>query len=140
VSGKNLRAAPYDWRFGPQTFAKVDWPCLRALIEDTYSTNNNSKGTASFSHTPPPFLAHQPTTWWSRAAVLAVSLSMGGPYFLGFLNQQTQAWKDKYLHSYVSLDGAFGGSPSATAALISLSSTRAPQFKDLIARNSMFCA
>jgi len=42
-------------------------------------------------------------------------------YFLGFLNQQTQAWKDKYLHSFVSFDGAFGGSPSAASALVAIS-------------------
>jgi hypothetical protein len=46
---------------------------------------------------------------------------MGGPYFLGFLNQQTQGWKDKFLHSFISLDGAFGGSPSAASVLISTS-------------------
>lgn len=45
---------------------------------------------------------------------------MGGPYFLGFLNQQSQAWKDKYIHSFVSFDGAFGGSPSAASALVAL--------------------
>lgn len=94
--GKSLRAAPYDWRFGPETWAAEDWPRLRRLIEETYALNNN---------TP----------------VAAVSLSMGGPYFLGFLNQQTQGWKDKFLHSFISLDGAFGGSPSAASVLISTS-------------------
>jgi len=44
---------------------------------------------------------------------------MGGPYFLGFLNQQSQAWKDRFIHSYTSLDGAFGGSSSALSTLIS---------------------
>lgn len=48
---------------------------------------------------------------------------MGGPYFLAFLNQQSQAWKDKYIRAFISFDGAFGGSPSATSALISLDST-----------------
>lgn len=92
--GKNLRAAPYDFRFGPQTWKEEDWPRLRALIEHTSAINNNSK-------------------------VACVSESMGGPYFLGFLNQQTPAWKDRFIHSYTSIDGAFGGSSSALSTLIS---------------------
>lgn len=55
--------------------------------------------------------------------VACISLSMGGPYFLAFLGQQSQAWKDKYILSYTSLDGAFGGSPSAISALVSLNGT-----------------
>lgn len=48
-----------------------------------------------------------------------MSLSMGSPYFLAFLNQQTQPWKDKFIHSFISLDGAFGGSTSSVNSLIS---------------------
>lgn len=57
--------------------------------------------------------------------VACVSLSMGGPYFLAFLNQQTQEWKDKYIHTYTSMDGAFGGSASATTFLVSTAGTQA---------------
>lgn len=110
--GKNLRSGPYDWRYGPEKYAEDDWPRLRALIEDTYATNNNTK-------------------------VVVTSLSMGGPYFLGFLNQQSQEWKDKYLRSYVSLDGAFGGSPSAIAALTTLSGWWASKFSDPAAMRNL---
>jgi lysophospholipase-3 len=128
-AGKNLRAAPFDWRFGPETYAAVDWPRLRALIEETYTLNNNSKGTPHSSLCPRVCaivwskLTYTTTTHNGGGdnTVAAVSLSMGGPYFLGFLNQQTQAWKDKYIHSFISFDGAFGGSASATSALISTS-------------------
>jgi hypothetical protein len=44
-AGKSLRAAPYDWRFGPETWAAEDWPRLRRLIEETYALNNNTPGT-----------------------------------------------------------------------------------------------
>jgi hypothetical protein len=37
-----------------------------------------------------------------------------------FLNKQTQDWKDKYIHSFTSLSGAFGGSIFAATALVSL--------------------
>lgn len=94
TTGKNLRSAPYDWRLGPQNFLAYEWPRLRSLIEETYELNNNTK-------------------------VACVSLSMGGLYFVAFLNQQSQEWKDKYIDSFISLDGAFGGSSSAVTALIS---------------------
>jgi lysophospholipase-3 len=134
--GKNLRGAPYDWRFGPETFAAQDWPRLRALFEETYALNNNSKGKTAHTHDRTRVTAHTALTAHTphtpeKRAVAAVSLSMGGPYFLAFLNQQTQAWKDKYLHSFVSFDGAFGGSPSATSALISTSGTPTPPPKHM---------
>lgn len=44
---------------------------------------------------------------------------MGGPYFVAFLNRQTQVWKDKYIHSFISIDGAFGGGLGAALSLIS---------------------
>jgi hypothetical protein len=44
-AGNSLRAAPYDWRFGPETWAAEDWPRLRRLIEETYALNNNTPGT-----------------------------------------------------------------------------------------------
>ena len=90
-----------------------DFPRLKQLTEETYAMNNN---------TPVAF----------------VSLSMGGPYFLSFLNHAvTQEWKvykvyllnekflildtyqDKYVHSFTSMDGAFGGSTVSVAGLTS---------------------
>lgn len=58
---------------------------LKDLVEETYKTNNN---------TPVALIAH----------------SMGGPMSLYFLHQQTQAWKDKYIRTIVTLSGAWGGS------------------------------
>ena len=45
---------------------------------------------------------------------------MGGSYTILFLNTfVSQAWKDKYIHSWTSFCGPFGGSPFALAALAS---------------------
>ena len=69
LTGKNLRAAPYDWRKGPLEWNRFEWPQLKRLIEETYEINGN-----------------MPVTF--------VSLSMGGPYFLSFLNNfVSQTWK-----------------------------------------------
>ena len=70
--GKNIRAAPFDWRRGPLEFIKYDFPRLKQLVEETYTANNNSP-------------------------IAFVSLSMGGPYFLSFLNNfVSQEWKVPY--------------------------------------------
>jgi hypothetical protein len=92
--GKNLRAAPYDWRVSPAQY-QSDFKALKQLIERTYDMNGN------------------------RSVALA-SLSMGGSYTILFLNTfVSQAWKDKYIHSWTSFCSPFGGSPIAVAALAS---------------------
>lgn len=92
--GKNLRAAPFDWRRGPSEYMRSDFPRLKRLIEQTYEANNN---------TPIAF----------------VSLSMGSTYLLAFFNKAvTQEWKDKYVHSFTSWSGAFGGSIQALVASV----------------------
>jgi pimeloyl-ACP methyl ester carboxylesterase len=55
------------------------------LIEQTFTKNNN---------TPVVLLGH----------------SMGNLYILYTLNQMPQAWKDKYIRSFISLSGPWGGS------------------------------
>jgi len=85
--GVSLRAAPYEWRAGPDGLASY-FADLKQLFEETYALNGN------------------------RSAV-AASLSMGGPYFVIFLSTVSQEWKDKYIYSFVSFSGAFGGSSAA---------------------------
>lgn len=51
-AGKDLRAAPYDWRFGPETFVDRDWPRLKTLIEETFTMNNNTRGNCFVFHLP----------------------------------------------------------------------------------------
>ncbi|KAJ8686526.1 hypothetical protein QAD02_022320 [Eretmocerus hayati] len=83
----SLRGAPYDFRKGPnendQFFEK-----LKDLVEETYLINNKQRVT---------LIAH----------------SMGGPMSLIFLQRQSQAWKDQYINSLITLAGAWGGSVKA---------------------------
>lgn len=83
----SIRGAPYDFRKAPNEnqdyFVK-----LKKLIEDTYEENNNT-------------------------SIMLIAHSMGGPMSLYFLNQQSQAWKDKYIKRLVTLSGAWGGSVKA---------------------------
>ncbi|KAL9958911.1 hypothetical protein ACROYT_G035986 [Oculina patagonica] len=75
--GVTVRAAPYDFRYGPETeyLAK-----LKELIEDTYSANGNKK-------------------------ITLMSHSLGCPYSLVFLNKQNKDWKDKYILQWITLSG-----------------------------------
>ena len=57
---------------------------MKTLVEQTYALNNSSR-------------------------VILMGHSMGCPVLLYFLNQQTQAWKDKYVKSLVTLAGPWGG-------------------------------
>ena len=57
---------------------------LAHLVEKMYTENKNQK-------------------------VVLVGHSMGNPYLLTMLNKQSTGWKNKYVKSYVSLAGPWGG-------------------------------
>ncbi|KAK9888718.1 hypothetical protein WA026_000945 [Henosepilachna vigintioctopunctata] len=82
-----LKGAPYDFRKAPNENGQyfID---LKKLIEETYESN-------------------------SLQPVILIAHSMGGPMSLHFLNLQTQEWKDKFIKSLISLNGAWGGSVKA---------------------------
>jgi len=81
--GADLRGAPYDFRFAPQSqgqyFAK-----LKSLIEDLYHSNQA---------TPVTIISH----------------SMGGLFGLHFLQQQDQAWLDMFIHRFIPLATPWAG-------------------------------
>ncbi|CAG5134580.1 unnamed protein product [Candidula unifasciata] len=81
--GLSVRGAPFDFRKAPNELGQyfVD---LQQLIEDTFLKNNNTK-------------------------VVVIGHSMGNPVFLYFLNRLPQQWKDKYIQSFISLAGVWGG-------------------------------
>ena len=68
---------------------------LKQLVQTMYRQNNNTK-------------------------VTLVAHSMGGPVSLYFLtNEVDQDWKDQYIHSYVTLAGAWNGANSGLGTLLS---------------------
>ncbi|CAI5439503.1 unnamed protein product [Caenorhabditis angaria] len=83
--GKNIVGAPFDWRKSPNELNDYLIQ-LKSLIENTYRWNDNQK-------------------------VVILGHSMGNPLSLYFLqNYVDQAWKDKYIASFVSLAAPWAGS------------------------------
>jgi len=87
IRGENLHGAPYDFRRAANEHAEY-FAKVKTLVETTYAKNGNVQ-------------------------VLLVCHSMGSIMMSYFLNQQTQAWKDKYIRSLVSIAGVWGGTARA---------------------------
>uniref|UniRef100_A0A0B6ZGM7 EF-hand domain-containing protein n=2 Tax=Arion vulgaris TaxID=1028688 RepID=A0A0B6ZGM7_9EUPU len=81
--GLSVRGAPFDFRKAPNELGDY-FIALKKLVEETYEKNNNTK-------------------------VVVIAHSMGSPVFLYFLNRQPQEWKDKFIQSFVTLAGVWGG-------------------------------
>lgn len=89
----NIFGAPYDFRKAPNELGEY-FKDLKKLIERAYKSNGDEK-------------------------VSLICHSMGCYNSLHFLNQNTQAWKDKYIRSMISLSGVWGGSVKAMKAFAS---------------------
>ncbi|XP_053281991.1 phosphatidylcholine-sterol acyltransferase [Pleuronectes platessa] len=79
---ETIRGAPYDWRLAPNENEEY-LVKLKDLVEEMYDQNQH----------PVYLLGH----------------SMGSHYVLYFLNQQPQAWKDKFIRGFISLGAPWGG-------------------------------
>ncbi|XP_070506922.1 lysosomal phospholipase A and acyltransferase-like isoform X2 [Chironomus tepperi] len=87
VRNVSMRGAPFDFRKGPSELGQyfID---LKKLTEDTYELNDNE---------PITYIAH----------------SMGAPMLMIFFQQQTEAWKEKYVRRMITVAGAWAGSAKA---------------------------
>lgn len=94
-AGHSIRAAPYDFRMGTAEFMSPGgyFSQLKDLIEDTFHRNNATR-------------------------VHVLGHSLGGPVANLFLSRYVnKQWKDKFIASFISIGGPFGGAP-ITASLV----------------------
>ncbi|CAF1431680.1 unnamed protein product [Rotaria sordida] len=91
--GLNLRGAPYDFRRGldEQDNFLIN---LTQLVIDTYEKNNQTK-------------------------IIFITHSMGGLFALYWLHQQTNSFKEKYIHSMINIGTPWGGAIKALRLMAS---------------------
>ncbi|XP_055934698.1 phospholipase A2 group XV-like [Argiope bruennichi] len=89
----DIRGAPYDYRKAPNEMGQY-YDGVKKMVEETYERSNQTKVT---------FVCH----------------SMGCPITNYLFNQQSQAWKDKYIKGLISLSGAYGGAVKAMKTIAS---------------------
>ncbi|CAF1448852.1 unnamed protein product [Rotaria sordida] len=84
TDGINIHSLPYDFRRGTNKTLLSFNNNLKQLIELTYIKNMNK-------------------------SIYLISHSTGGSMILFFLSQQSQLWKDQYIHGWISLSGNIAG-------------------------------
>ncbi|KAK2183869.1 hypothetical protein NP493_293g01023 [Ridgeia piscesae] len=80
---KTIVGAPYDFRYAPHSQDDY-YGRVRALIENTYIANEDTR-------------------------IVLIAHSMGGLFMHRFLRQQTDAWKNKYIEAFVTLNTPWSG-------------------------------
>merc|ERR1711871_180783 len=87
-----VRAIPYDWRQGPSQAMRAggSFDSMTKLIEAMVQQFGRP--------------------------VVAVSMSLGGPWFTAFCSTKSSEWLDLHVQSLVSLSGPYGGTTLAFAA------------------------
>ncbi len=111
----SIRAAPYDWRLAG---GELLWLILSNLITTLCTDELEKRG----YYLKLKSMIKRMYKQNGDTKVTLVAHSMGGPvslYFLTAYKGINQAWKDKYIHAYITLGAAWAGGVAAIQPMIS---------------------